>query len=118
MGSIVIGLASTEPEADVLLWPVDRPMAKTSTVRALLSAREKEASLETVLVPATDGRRGHPILLGWGLRSALINALPDANLRDVLQDLGARRVEVAVADPGIHAELDTPDDVDRLKSFG
>ncbi len=118
MGSIVIGLASTEPESDVLLWPVDRPLAKAATVRALLQARERETSMEAVLVPSSEGRRGHPILIGWGLRSALLGSEPDANLREVLASLGVRRVEVAVPDPGIHAELDTEEDAARLKDGG
>jgi molybdenum cofactor cytidylyltransferase len=116
MGSIVIGLASTEPESDVLLWPVDRPMAKGETVRALRVARERETSQDAVLVPQGEGRRGHPILIGWGLRGALMAAAPDANLREVLVRCGAKRVEVDVRDPGIHEELDTPEDAERLKS--
>lgn len=115
MGSIVIGLASTEPDSDALLWPVDRPMAKAATVRALAAARERETSLEAVLVPVAGGRRGHPILIGWGLRGALLSADPDANLRDVFAELRAKRVEVSVDDPGIHVDLDTPDDADRLR---
>jgi CTP:molybdopterin cytidylyltransferase MocA len=113
MGSIVIGLASTEPESDVLLWPVDRPMARAATVRALIAARNRETSLEAVLVPVAEGRRGHPILIGWGLRGGLMGAPPDASLREVLTELRAQRVEISVDDPGIHAEIDTPDDVAR-----
>lgn len=110
-GSVLIGLASTDPATDVLLWPVDRPLAQAATVRALLAARAEHPGDDVVVVPEHDAQHGHPILLAAGLRSVLLAASPDANLREILTRARARRVTVPVPDPRIHANLDTLADV-------
>ena len=114
-GSLVIGLGAVGA-VDVLLWPVDRPLAAPGTVRALLAARMEAiaaaAAVGTdpgtdVILPEHDGRRGHPLILRAGLRERLLAAAPDASLRDLLREAGARRRVVPVDDPGIHFNLDT-----------
>jgi CTP:molybdopterin cytidylyltransferase MocA len=112
MGSVIIGLASTDPSSDVLLWPVDRPMARIDTVQSILSARKNEPGGNVVIVPEYDGQFGHPILIASGLRSLLLAASPAANLRDVLGAAGASRIKVS-GDAGIHTDLDTKEDVGR-----
>jgi CTP:molybdopterin cytidylyltransferase MocA len=110
MGSVIIGIASTDPESDILLWPVDRPMARLDTVQGILSARAQEPGDDVVIVPEYDGHTGHPILIAQGLRAPLLSAAPDANLRDVLHSAGANRIKVS-GDSGIHTNLDTEEDV-------
>ncbi len=110
-GSVVIGLAVTNRDADVLLWPVDRPLATPATVRSLLEARARDLGEDVVVVPESDGRHGHPILLASGLRPAILAALPDTNLREILTRAKARRIAVPTDDPLIHANLDTAQDV-------
>jgi len=110
MGSVIIGIASTDPDTDVLLWPVDRPMARIDTVQGILSARAQEPGDDVVIVPEYDGHTGHPILIAQGLRAPLLSAAPDANLRDVLRSVGANRIKVS-GDAGIHTNLDTEEDV-------
>ena len=112
MGSVIIGRASTDPHSDVLLWPVDRPMARIDTVQAILSARDQETGTNVVIVPEYDGHYGHPILIASGLRKKLLNAAPNANLRGVLGDAGANRVKVS-GDAGILTNLDTEEDFGR-----
>ena len=112
MGSVIIGLASTDPGSDALLWPVDRPMARIDTVQAILSARAQEPGTNVVIVPEYDGHHGHPILIASGLRKLLLNAAPDANLREVLGHAGANRVKVS-GDAGILTNLDTEEDYGR-----
>lgn len=107
-GSIVVGLAATDASTDVLLWPVDRPLASRETVLALLHARATDDA--DVIVPETGDRRGHPLLLSARLRAAILAADPDASLRDLLRASGARRSVVPVEDPGIHFNLDTDED--------
>jgi molybdenum cofactor cytidylyltransferase len=114
MGSVIIGLASTDPASDVLLWPVDRPMARIDTVQGILSARKNEPGGNVVIVPEYDGRFGHPILIASGLRNLLLSATPAANLREVLGAAGATRIKVS-GDAGIHTNLDTEQDVDEAR---
>lgn len=114
MGSIVIGLAATDAHSDALLWPVDRPLARVTTVAALLDARTAHEEDDAVFVPEEGGRRGHPILIAAGLRSKLLAAPPDANLREVLARAAAKRIAVPVDDDRIHENLDAPEDLERL----
>jgi molybdenum cofactor cytidylyltransferase len=103
-GSLQAGLAATG--GDVILWPVDRPLAAGATVTALLvAAADPEADW---IVPFHEGH-GHPILLRARLRAALLAAPPDADLREILSAAGTRRLAVPVDDPFIHANLDTPE---------
>lgn len=113
-GSVLIGLGATTADTDVLLWPVDRPLASTDTVRALLAPPAGPEDVgEGVVVPECEGRRGHPLRLRARIRPALLAAPPDASLRDVIRASGLRRRVVAVEDPGIHFDLDTEDDWKR-----
>jgi CTP:molybdopterin cytidylyltransferase MocA len=116
-GSIRVGWEAIDPGNDVLLWPVDRPLASPATVTALLAARGGTAATETedapspeaatVIVPLHDGGRGHPIVLPADLRAVLLAAPPDEGLREIIRRTGVARREVAVDDPGIHFDLDT-----------
>jgi CTP:molybdopterin cytidylyltransferase MocA len=105
-GSIRVGLAATGLDGDVLLWPVDRPLAGESVARALLAARDEAAGCGW-LVPVAGGRRGHPILLRRAVLPAIRDADPGASLRDVLRASGLPSREVAAGDEGVHLDLDT-----------
>jgi CTP:molybdopterin cytidylyltransferase MocA len=106
-GSVQRGLAATDPASDVLLWPVDRPFASESTVRALAAARAGPGAGIGWIVPVQGGHAGHPLVLRAGVRGAVAAARPDASLRDVLRESGLARREVTVDDAWIHANVDT-----------
>jgi molybdenum cofactor cytidylyltransferase len=116
LGSIRIGLSALEAPTDVLLWPVDRPFARGSTVRSLVDARE-EGAAAGVIVPECDGGRGHPILLRERVLPRVLAAPPDADLRRVLAESGVGRRPVPVDDPGIHPNLDTREAYARALSW-
>ena len=108
-GSLAVGLGRLAPEPEdedvVLVTPVDVLPARVETFAALLGAIEAGAP---AAVPVHEGRGGHPVALG---RRAL--AIGGAStLREVLARAGATRV--AVDDPRVVTDLDTPDDVVAL----
>lgn len=109
-GSLQCGLREL-PDAPVLLWPVDRPFAAAATARAVLAA---PAAAEWV-VPYADGR-GHPVRFGARAAAAIRAAAPDQNLRELLTTAVGAPLEVPVDDPRIHWNLDTPDDVARVRA--
>jgi len=117
MGSVLVGLRALAPGADVLFWPVDRPLASARTVAALLSALGGAAPDEGVVVPEHGGGRGHPVILRASLRSRLEAARPDANLRDLVRSSGTRRRTVPVDDPGIHFDLDTASEYEKALAW-
>jgi molybdenum cofactor cytidylyltransferase len=95
------------------LAPADHPAFSSDVVRQLLAVAEANPSC-SVAVPVNEGRRGHPVLLRWSC-VASIRALPaDQGINTYLR-MNAQEVrEVPVNDPGIHANLDTPEDYARF----
>lgn len=100
-----LGLASiTKDVGGALLWPVDYPFVRSTTLDAL---RESiEAGDPDAAVPMLEGRRGHPVYFAKRNWSRL-QAVSDGGARAVLHELGARVLEIPVADPGILADLNT-----------
>jgi len=117
LGSILVGLEATSPAADLLLWPVDRPLAAATTVAALVAARSEADESVGVIVPEAGGRRGHPLLLRSSMREVLRGADPDANLRQLIRDSGRTRLVVPIEDTGIHFDLDTAEDYERALAW-
>lgn len=92
-----------------LLAPVDMPLVRPETVRALVAAATRPASAGTVLAPRHADRHGHPVLLPCSAYPAIERLGPDEPLRDLLRELP--RDAVPVDDPGVLLDLDTPADV-------
>lgn len=90
-----------------LVWPVDHPLVAAGTLRLLADAPA------AVAVPVHEGRRGHPIRLAGAALVEARSLADDAPLRDVVRRDPARVLEVPVDDPGVLANLDTPEDLRR-----
>jgi len=105
LSSIQCGLAQLSPSlSGTLLWPVDVPLVKAQTVQRLL-----DAAPERLVVPTCGDRGGHPVWLPQA-RFAEVLALPrPSSLRALRQSHLPLRV--AVDDPEIMLDLDTPDDL-------
>jgi molybdenum cofactor cytidylyltransferase len=109
LSSILIGLAALDPSATALIpHPVDHPLVLRSTLQQLILTHETHPG--HIIVPYSDGQPGHPTLFP-------ANRFPD--LRAAPLEEGARWVvsrnpgavlPVAVDDPGVSANIDTPDD--------
>lgn len=110
-GSLQRGLAMTRAQR-VLVLPVDHPLVAPETLR-LLAARPEEW-----VVPTHGGRGGHPLKLGPMGVAAVMTAPPATPLRDIPGMVGLDPTRVPVDDPGIHLNLDTPEDVRRALMTG
>src|SRR6266851_8043925 len=106
-------LQPLQPSA-VLVWPVDLPHVRVTTVERVLEDRKRSGA--SAVVPTFGERRGHPVI--WG--SALFGELLES--RDATRE-GARAVlhkhekdivAVPVDDPAVIDELNTPEDYERL----
>jgi molybdenum cofactor cytidylyltransferase len=114
LSSIHCGLHAFEDELDALLiWPVDHPSVTTATVVAIIDAYRDEGS--PIVVPTYQGRRGHPVLFAASTFRELIAADPSQGARAVVH-AHTDRLELAVDDPGVVADIDTPEDYARLMS--
>jgi molybdenum cofactor cytidylyltransferase len=103
------------PDADDawLLLPADHPTVRPDVVRALLDAARANGD-KTIIVPAHQGRRGHPTLLRWS-HAASIRALPPGQgLNAFIRAHAAETMELEWPSDEILRDLDTPEDYERL----
>jgi molybdenum cofactor cytidylyltransferase len=96
-----------------LLTPGDQPALSTAVVRELLDAAAVDLSY-SIVVPVHEGRRGHPVLLRWRHVSGIRSLPPGEGINAYLGRHRSETREVPVDNSGIHADLDTPEDYQRL----
>jgi molybdenum cofactor cytidylyltransferase len=101
------------PEDYWLLAPADHPTLSPHVVIRLLEARRAHPR-HGILVPTYRGRRGHPTLIAWQFVAALRAHHMGEGINTFVRLLGARTLEVPLDDPAILADVDTPEDYDRL----
>ncbi|MCS7168240.1 MAG: nucleotidyltransferase family protein [Gemmatales bacterium] len=97
-----------------LLCPADYPAIGADVVRQLIMSY-RTGIREAVYVPTYQGRRGHPVLLAWSHAERLWRFPKTAGINAYIRQQPV--VEVAVACPGILYDLDTVEDLARLRAF-
>ena len=96
-----------------LLLPADHPCVESAVIQRLLEARTQHPN-HSIFVPTVDGRRGHPVWIGWQ-HVAAIRALPRGQgVNAYLRAQAAVTREVAVTEASVLWDLDTPEDYERL----
>jgi molybdenum cofactor cytidylyltransferase len=106
--------ALPEDVSAVLFSPVDHPLFSTTTVKQLIAGfLETDAPL---VVPAFDGWRGHPVLFHRDLFPELLEEDLPEGARTVVRRYLHARLQLPVNDPGILADIDTPEDYRRYFS--
>lgn len=86
------------------LLPVDIPLIRPATIRALAAAFEPDK----VIFPAFEGRRGHPPLIPARFIGDILDYSGAGGLKSLLEQRPGRNVEVW--DRGILLDADTPED--------
>lgn len=105
-GSVQVGWRAAG-EDPILLWPVDFPLVKVETAKAL--ARRAGSACA---VPLVGDRRGHPVLLGLAVRGEVLALGPDQPLHDVVR---AHARLVPLDDEGALLNVNTPEDLERAR---
>ncbi len=100
------------PTDDWLLVPADHPTLHPGIISALLAARRTGAE-GSILIPTYQGRRGHPALIPWRHVPALRALPPEQGLNAYMRRPGVA-VELPLDFPEVLADLDTPEDYERL----
>lgn len=93
---------------------VDRPPANPSTIILLRDAYESALQNIWAVVPEFSGRHGHPYLLGRELIEIFLQAPPTANARDIEHRYQQHIQYVAVSDPFVALNINTPEDYAAL----
>jgi molybdenum cofactor cytidylyltransferase len=101
-----------------LLAPVDRPPALPGTIQALRAAYLNADKRVWAVVPevACEGApvHGHPILVGREMMEQFFRAPANAIARDIEHQHQQHVLYLAVADARVAANIDTPEDFERL----
>ena len=98
----------------LLAWPVDLPHVRVTTVERVIETFRRDPA--PAVVPTFAERRGHPVLWGAALFEELLTseAATRHGARAVLHAHAAEIVPVAVDDPAVIDDLNTPEDYERL----
>lgn len=118
LASLQVGLqwAFAASASDLaLVTLVDVPSVRVETVRHLVAQARTSSAL--VIRPDISGAHGHPVIWRRAAASLLDTADPAVGGRGVVRALAARGavLDVAVDDPGVLVDVDTPEDYDALR---
>jgi molybdenum cofactor cytidylyltransferase len=112
--SLQCGLRAVPPEADgVLFTLVDHPAASRATIDAVLVRTPS-----ILRVPRYGGKRGHPIWFSRELIPEFLALPPDGPAREVVARHVDRTDYLDLDDPGIVADIDSPEDYRALIGAG
>lgn len=106
-------LQPLQPSA-VLVWPVDLPHVRVTTVERVLEAHRRTRA--AIVIPTFGERRGHPVIWGSALFGELMEspAATREGARAVLHEHEKQVVGVPVDDPAVVDRVNTPEDYERL----
>ncbi len=104
--SVRTGLrAVDETCSGVLVCLSDHPLVNADTYRVLLEAHRREPA--KIIIPAFEGRRGHPSLFPYSIISDIFFG---STLRDLVHEDDGRVSVIDVPDEGVVLDMDTGDD--------
>ena len=104
---LALARLANDPAHAVVVWPVDHPFVLLSSVLALVDAFKRTRA--PIILPAYQGRRGHPVLFARAVWQDLMTSSGGA--RTVVHAHAAHVVEVTVADEGVTRDIDTRSDM-------
>jgi len=120
IGSLHLALAALRPVRPraALVWPVDLPHVRLTTVERLIEAYRRAATPAPppAVVPVFAGHRGHPVIWDAALFDELETSERAAREgpRAVMHAHRSEVLAVAVDDPAVVDDLNTPEDYERL----
>jgi len=95
---------------------VDRPPANAATLQALCSVFAAATNEKWAVIPEYNGKHGHPILVAREMIEAFLKAPATASARDIEHQNQQHIEYVAVDDPAVTLNVDTPQDYAGLAS--
>jgi molybdenum cofactor cytidylyltransferase len=93
---------------------VDRPPVSAATVQLLRDAFESAPQNIWAVVPEFSGKHGHPYLVGRELIEFFLQASPTASAREIEHRYQDHIQYVAVSDPFVALNINTPEDYAAL----
>ncbi|MBK9364680.1 MAG: nucleotidyltransferase family protein [Rubrivivax sp.] len=107
--TIAAGVSERPAASGWLVLPGDMPMISVASIQAVADALDEHP----IAFSQYRGRRGHPVGFGSELFSELIALEGDEGARRIVARYPAHAV--AVDDPGVLVDIDTPEDLMRAR---
>jgi len=104
--------AGVRASRDASAWVValaDMPFVQPATIRRVA---ERLLAGDEIVAPFFHGTRGHPVGFAGVYRAQLESLRGDAGARSLLRDEEGRVAKLAVDDPGVLRDIDTPQDLE------
>jgi CTP:molybdopterin cytidylyltransferase MocA len=95
---------------------VDRPPAEVETIQQLRAAFVGGDEQTWAVVPEYQGKHGHPFVIGREMIEAFLSAPVHSSAREVEHANQAHIRYLAVSDPLVVANVDTPEDFEKLRA--
>lgn len=107
--SLKAGLRAVTDDADAVLYLLgDQPLITPEIIDRILAFHATSPS--PVVYPVCDGKRGNPVLLGRETFDRIETLNGDCGARALFAEYAGRILQVPVADPAIHTDIDTEED--------
>jgi len=107
--SIIAGLKCIDSRAQAILIALgDQPLVDTQTINRLIE--EFYEHDKGIVVPAYQGRRGHPIIFAAEYKKDLLKLEGDVGGRELIEDNANDVLEIAVDSEGVIADINTLND--------
>lgn len=117
LSSLLVGIGALSPASEAAVVNlVDHPLVTAETIQALIAAFRLTPA--PILIASYRGRRGHPVLFSHGVYGELLAAPLDQGAKAVVRKDPTRVWEIPLDDPGILADIDTPEDYARYIGRG
>ncbi len=100
------------PSVMILLG--DQPLINANFIDHL--AYRFQSSGKEICLPVYKGRRGHPVIFGRQFYDAIMSVEGDIGAKNILKENPDSILAVDTPDARIFFDIDTPDDVEALKS--
>jgi molybdenum cofactor cytidylyltransferase len=111
--SFQAGIRALGPESQgAVLFLVDHPVVDPQTIDMLI-ARFRPGR---IVLPVHEGRRGHPALFSRAALDEVLELPPTEGANMIVRRSPERITEVAVSQPGILVDVDTPEHFERLSA--
>ncbi|MCB2181612.1 MAG: nucleotidyltransferase family protein [Desulfobulbaceae bacterium] len=110
--SVRIGLtALPDRTGGVLVCLGDHPLVSAATIKDVMAYYKTHPN--KIIIPVCNGKRGHPTLFPLTIIEEIFAV---ATLRDIVHQDARRVALLDIFDPGVTADIDTPEDFQRIAS--
>lgn len=111
----------SSPENPILLFLGDQPLVTVATIDRIIGTFEdlhKGRNEPLLIHPRYDGKKGHPVLFSGRLQDEIMQLTRDDQVRYLTWKHRERAFVLDVEDEGIGLDIDTPEDLRRLRERG